>query len=143
MILRTAMILLSSMALLAITPAEPGVGPPFVDTGTIEIATTDEDGESRETPIWIVVLDDQGYVRTNDSRWLANIRRGSDVEIRAEDSALSVSAEEVDDEDTKARVEEAFKEKYGTMQRIMSFFRMREPTVLRLKGLPSVSAPAS
>jgi len=143
MILRTATVCLLGAALLAITPAEPGVGPPFVDTGTIEIATTDEDGESRETPIWIVVLDGEGYVRTNDSRWLANIRRGSDVEIRAEDTSLSVSAEEVDDEDTKARVEEAFKEKYGTMQRIMSFFRMQEPTVLRLRRLPSAPPPAS
>jgi hypothetical protein len=133
MILRIVAIALSSAVLLAITPASPEVGPPFVDTGTIEIATTDEDGESRETPIWIVVLDGEGYVRTNDSRWLANIRRGTTIEIRAEGTALPVSAEEVEDDDTKARVEEAFKEKYGGMQRVMSFFRISEPTVLRLR----------
>ena len=133
MILRIVAIALPSAVLLAITPASPEVGPPFVETGTIEIVTTDEDGELRETPVWIVVLDGQGYVRTNDSRWLANIRRGTAIEIRAEGTALPVSAEEVEDDDTKARVEEAFKEKYGGMQRVMSFFRISEPTVLRLR----------
>ena len=133
MILRIVAIALPSAVLLAITPASPEVGPPFVETGTIEIVTTDEDGELRETPVWIVVLDGQGYVRTNDSRWLANIRRGTAIEIRAEGTALPVSAEEVEDDDTKARVEEAFKEKYGGMQRVMSFFRISEPIVLRLR----------
>jgi len=32
----------------------------------------------------------------------------------------------------RARVEEAYKAKYGFVQRMMSFFRMREPSVLRL-----------
>jgi hypothetical protein len=44
----------------------------------------------------------------------------------------AASAEEVSDEALRARVEEAYKAKYGTLQRVMSALRLREPTVLRL-----------
>ena len=37
----------------------------------------------------------------------------------------------------KARIEEAFKTKYGFVQRVMSFFRMREPTVMRVVPRPA------
>ena len=108
----------------------------FAETGTIEIITVDEDGDLRETSVWIVVLDDAGYVRTNDSRWLANIRRGSAVTLRAKDSELVVRAEESEDPAEYDRVEEAFKAKYGWMQRLMSTFRTSRPTVLRLRAEP-------
>jgi len=105
---------------------------PFAETKTIEIHTQDEDGEARKTKVWIVVVDGTGYVRTNDSRWLANIRRGSTIEIRAGETTLAVGASEVEDEAVRDQVEEAFKAKYGAMQKFMSFFRISEPTVLRL-----------
>ena len=104
----------------------------FQETDVIEIVTHDEDGEVRETSIWIVAFDDHGYVRTNDSRWLANIRRGSDVALRLGEEELAVSAREPNDAALTARVEEQFKQKYGFMQRVMSVFRMNEPTLLEL-----------
>jgi hypothetical protein len=102
------------------------------DTDVVEILTQDEDGEPRETSIWIVSLDGRGYVRTNDSRWLANIRRGSSVALRVEEQEFAVAAREPDDPAIAARVEEQFKQKYGFMQRVMSTFRVSEPTVLEL-----------
>ena len=104
----------------------------FQESDVIEIVTHDEDGEVRETSIWIVAFDDHGYVRTNDSRWLANIRRGSDVALRLGEEDLAVSAREPNDAALTARVEEQFKQKYGFMQRVMSVFRMSEPTLLEL-----------
>jgi hypothetical protein len=104
----------------------------FQDASVIEILTHDEGGALRETSVWIVTEGGHGYVRTNDSRWLANIRRGSGVALRLDGQEFSVTAREVDDAATKARVEEGFKQKYGFMQRVMSAFRMREPTVLEL-----------
>jgi hypothetical protein len=104
------------------------------DESVVEILTHDEDGDLRETSIWIVSLDGNGYVRTNDSRWLANIRRGSDVTLRLDDEEFSVTARETDDAEIAARVEESFKEKYGFVQRMMSWFRTAEPTVLELKA---------
>ena len=104
----------------------------FQDTDVIEVLTHDEDGAQRETSVWIVAFDGHGYVRTNDSRWLANIRRGSSVALRLGEDEYAVAAREPDDAAIDARVEEQFKQKYGFMQRVMSVFRMREPTVLEL-----------
>jgi hypothetical protein len=104
----------------------------FQEADTVEVVTHDEDGEQRETTIWIVAFDDHGYVRTNDSRWLANIRRGSGVALRLDEQEFAVSARETNDPALSARVEEHFKQKYGFMQRVMSTFRMTEPTQLEL-----------
>ena len=124
---------LAVLALLLAGPAAAVDWSPFAETKTIRIVTQDEDGDTRETKVWIVIVDGTGHVRTNDSRWLANIRRGSPIELRAGETVLKVTATEVEDEAVRDRVEEAFKEKYGTTQKIMSFFRIKEPTVLRLE----------
>ncbi len=105
---------------------------PAQEESVVEILTTDADGGLRETPVWIVVLEDTGYVRTNDSTWLANIRRRSPVRLRVGDEENAMRATEVADAALRARVEEAFKAKYGWLQRAMSALRMREPTVLAL-----------
>lgn len=128
---------LAALAVVSTAPWAARAGDPwpvFAETGTIEIVTHDEDGQPRETPVWIVVLDGGGYVRTNDSRWLANIRRGSPVALRAEGVELAVHASERSDPAEYARVEEAFKAKYGLVQRVMSALRMRRPTLLRLES---------
>jgi hypothetical protein len=103
----------------------------------IEILTSDADGSLRETPVWIVVIDGAGYVRTNDSKWLANIRRGSAVRLRIAGAESPVEAKEEPDAALMQRVEAAFKAKYGLTQKLMSLFRMREPVVLRLTSLTS------
>jgi hypothetical protein len=104
------------------------------DEDVIEVLTHDEDGALRETSVWIVAFDDRGYLRTNDSRWLANIRRGSSVSLRIGEDEFAVTAREPDDAALSARVEEGFKQKYGFTQRVMSVFRMREPTLLELSA---------
>lgn len=102
------------------------------DTSVIEIRTSDADGTARDTHVWVVVVGDAAYVRTNDSKWLANIRRGSEVSLRAGETELAVRASEVREESVAAAVEAAFKAKYGLMQKLMSALRVREPTVVRL-----------
>ena len=116
--------------------ARPFDWTPASSESVVEVLTSDADGDLRETPIWIVVIGDAGYVRTNDSKWLANIRRGSAVRLRVRDVESAVLAREVADAALKASVETAFKAKYGWMQRLMSVFRMREPVVLRLAPKP-------
>jgi len=105
---------------------------PAREESVVEILTSDADGDLRETPVWIVVLDGSAYVRTNGSKWLANIRRGSPVRLRVHDVETAMHANEVKDAALAARVEEAFKTKYGITQRVMSLLRTSEPTVLRL-----------
>jgi hypothetical protein len=118
---------------LAAAPAAASDWSPFAETDVVHVVTTDEDGAERDTKVWFVVVDGDGFVRTNDSRWLANIRRGSPLALRLEEVERPVAAEEVSDAAVAAAVEEAFKQKYGLVQRVMSVFRMREPTVLRLR----------
>ena len=108
--------------------------PAVAATDVVEVLTSDEGGEPRETKVWIVALGDRGYVRTNDSRWLANIRRGSPIALRADGDEIAVAAREVDDQELRGRVEAAFREKYGFLQRVMSAFRIREPTVIELSA---------
>lgn len=132
----------AGLALVALV-AMPGVAAAVADAGTplsafaaadvVRIVTRDADGDERDTSIWIAEVDGGLYVRTNESRWLANIRRGSPVALRVDETTLPVSAEEVSDPAATARVEAAFKVKYGFVQRVMSLFRVREPTVLRLR----------
>jgi hypothetical protein len=105
---------------------------PLREESVIEVLTADEDGALRETPVWVVVLDGAAYVRTNDSTWLANIRRGSATRVRVRDEETAMDVVEVADAALGARVETAFLAKYGFTQRVMSALRMREPTVLRL-----------
>jgi hypothetical protein len=105
---------------------------PYREDSTIEIITLNSDESPRETKIWIVVLDDAGYVRTNDSKWLANIRRDPAVQLRTRDVTSDFVAQEVDDPVVFDRVEQAFKDKYGFMQKFMSAIRMSRPTVLRI-----------
>jgi hypothetical protein len=121
-------LLLGAAAASAATPWSP-----FEEASVVQIVTQDEDGAERDTPVWFVVVDGAGYVRTNDSRWLANIRRGSSVALRLDETERPVTSEEVSDAAVTGAVEEAFKAKYGLMQRMMSALRMREPTVLRLR----------
>ncbi len=130
--MRRALAFLVLLALAAPAFAEPDWSP-FAEADVVVIVTQDEDGAQRDTPVWFVVVDGTGFVRTNDSRWLSNIRRGSRVALRLDETERVVTSEEVSDAAVTGEVEEAFKEKYGWFQRLMSTFRMRQPTVLRLR----------
>jgi hypothetical protein len=132
-----AALLLFGAAFAGSAPAIAFDWTPAQQDSVVEILTSDADGGLRETPVWIVVLDGAAYVRTNDSKWLANIRRGSAVRLRMRDVESPVEAAETNDTALAARVEEAFKAKYGLTQKLMSLFRMSEPTVLRLTALES------
>lgn len=123
------------LAFVASAPAAAFDWTPAREESVVEVLTSDADGSLRETPVWIVVLDAAAYVRTNDSKWLANIRRGSAVRLRIRDVESPVEAAETRDAALAEQVEEAFKAKYGLTQRVMSLFRMSEPTVLRLTPL--------
>jgi hypothetical protein len=105
---------------------------PFERESVIRVLTHDEDGAVRNTKVWVVVVDGAGYIRTNASTWLENIERNPEIEVQASGHAYLMRADEVKDAAVKEQVEEAYKEKYGLMQRVMSVFRFSEPTVLRL-----------
>jgi len=102
------------------------------DVSVIEVITTDEDGDLRETPVWFVLVDGDPYLRTSDSRWLANILRGSPVPIVIEGLEYEVDAVPVDGDAIRAEVDAASAEKYGFQESVIRFFRVRPPDVLRI-----------
>jgi hypothetical protein len=127
------LVLSLALWLVAAPAAAPSDWSPFAESDVVHVVTRDEDGAERDTKVWFVVVEGDGFVRTNDSRWLANIRRGSPVALRLDAVERPVAAEEVSDGGVTRAVEEAFKEKYGFVQRVMSALRTSEPTVLRLR----------
>jgi hypothetical protein len=104
----------------------------IADVGVIEIVTTDEDGDARRTSVWFVLVDGVSYLRTNDSRWLSNIRRDPSVKIVIDGTEYAQRAEEVKDAELIERIEAASHEKYGLQNSFIRFFRTSEPEVLKL-----------
>ena len=124
--------LLSFSACATITPGTNLDWSKVGDVDVIEIVTTDEDGDLRVTNVWFVVVDGVGYLRTNHSRWLENLRRDPDVRIRIEGIEYPQRAHEVTDAEVIARVEAASRVKYGFQDRVVHAFRTSHPQVIEL-----------
>ena len=102
--------------------------------GVIEILTHDSDGDLRQTKVWFVRVDEQTYLRTSNSRWLANIRRDPQATVRVEGVDYPQLAELVEDPATWQAVEDASNQKYGFQNRFIRTFRIRQPDILRLRA---------
>ena len=106
--------------------------PRVADVRVIEIVTQDPDGTERRTKVWFVLVDGQAIVRTNGSRWLANIRRDPDVVIRIADAVYEHRAVEITDWEMIEPANAAFREKYGLQDWVVGLFRFGRPDLLRL-----------
>lgn len=104
----------------------------WADFETVEVISTDEDGGARLTTVWIVVLDHFPYVRTAGTTWGDNVEREGTLRLRSDLGELTLRAERVLDPDEVDRVVNAFREKYGTTDRVMEWFRFGERRVFRL-----------
>lgn len=102
------------------------------DVGTVYIVTTNEDGSARDTKIWLVVVDGQGYVRTGSTRWKANVDRNPDVTLRIEEAEYPLRVEFVTDPELCTRVEQAFRDKYGFSDSFIGIFRPGDSNIMRL-----------
>ena len=100
----------------------------------VRVITVDPDGDVRETKVWIVAHAGGAWLRTNDSRWLANLRRDPNLELRSGDEVFELRAEEIEDSDQLEQVDAAMRAKYGWSDRVVSAFRFRTPNLLRLSA---------
>ena len=100
--------------------------------GVVHILTQNEDGTTRETKIWIVLLDGQAYIRTANTRWYRNIERNPDVTLRSEGAEYPATAQLVTDEALLDRIEAAFREKYGFKTRLSGLARLGRSNIMRL-----------
>jgi hypothetical protein len=95
----------------------------LADEGTIEIVTTNEDGTLRETTIWLLVVDGEGYIRTSNTRWGRNIDRDPDVTLRIAENEYPLRAQKVTDEELFNRLQATFRERYGFRDRLTGLIR--------------------
>lgn len=102
------------------------------DVQTVEIATADEDGSTRETTIWLAVVDGQGYIRTGNTHWEGNIERNADVVLRINGVDYPLRVEFVSEDVLRGRIEETFRAKYGFSDAFVAIFRSGEPKIMRL-----------
>jgi hypothetical protein len=122
---------------LALGGAAAAAGPDWsrwADLETVEIISTDEEGGSRLTTIWIVVLDGQAYIRTAGTTWGDNVEREGTLKIRGAPGEFVVRAEKVTDPALQETVVALFREKYGTTDAVMEFLRFGERRIFRLSG---------
>ena len=103
------------------------------DESVPRIVTVDSDGDTRETKLWLVVVDGSGYIRTSGTRWFANIERDPDVILRLRGTDYPLRAKRVLDADLRDRINEAFRVKYGFQDRFIGWFSSRDQAnILRL-----------
>jgi hypothetical protein len=104
----------------------------YADEQTVKVVTTNQDGSSRETTVWLVVVEGQGYIRTGKTRWGGNIERDRDVALRIGETELALRVAFVSDEAEREAVVTAFRDKYGFSDWILGPFRRGEPKIMRL-----------
>lgn len=104
----------------------------LVDTDTVEVISTEQDGGSRLTTVWIVVLDNQAYIRTSGTHWGDNVERTGTLRLRVPAGEYSLRAEKVLSAAEIERVVAAFREKYGRSDAWAEWLRFGERRVFRL-----------
>lgn len=133
---RSALLLALLWAPLAAGSARAGV-PDWAAVADVEqvvALTTDADGSPRETTIWLVVVDGQGFVRAGAaSTWGVNAARDSALALRIGGAEYALRAEPAADADQRERVSRAFRDKYGTVDALLDVFR-GSPKILRLSA---------
>ncbi|WP_329139749.1 DUF2255 family protein [Streptomyces sp. NBC_01476] len=88
----------------------------FANTDTVHIATTRQNGGEVVTPIWSVVVDGVPYVRSGygpDSKWYRRVQRAGRAAFVDGSERYPVTVENLDDEETNAKVDDAYKTKYA------------------------------
>ena len=87
---------------------------------SIHIVTLDPDGDERVTRIWLGLVGGEGTIRTgDDNRWWLNLERNPNCRIRVLGVDYPVRAESIVDHEARARIDDAFAEKYGWFGRMM------------------------
>ncbi len=91
------------------------------ETGEVVVVhTVDDQGEARETRIW--VLEDQGkiYIRGGDGGWTSRVVARPEISVEREGQRLEVLGVLQQDDGTRRRVNRLFREKYGLRDAFIS-----------------------
>ncbi len=110
----------------------------LADVKRVVAVTVDDDGEARETTIWLSVVDGDAYIRTSRStRWGRNLVRDPSMVLRVAEVDYPVRVSFIEDEASRDRIIEAFRAKYGCFDGLMQIFRGSDPHIMRLDPRPA------
>lgn len=92
----------------------------------ILVVTSDPEGGPRTTRLWIVAVDESGYLRSSDTAWSRDLERDPEFSLIADAVSYPVSATRVPYETREhARVMAGFAEKYGLLGRtVLRFYSL-------------------
>jgi hypothetical protein len=127
-----------------VDPSSPG-WTSFAENDCVSILTYDSHGGLRETTIWLIVLDDQGYIRSGDpirgggESWVDDLERKPSALLRVQDTEFPVTIVPIVDPVLVERAQQAFREKYGLIDR---FIRWARPSLKRISRLEPSSRDA-
>jgi hypothetical protein len=125
-------LLVLAFALASVSHAAAPEWHELADLQTVEVISTEEDGGSRLTTVWIVVLDHQAYLRTGGTRWGDNVEREGKLRLRVPRGEYALRAEKVLSASEIESVEAAFAKKYGSADWWSGLVRFGETRVFRL-----------
>ena len=114
----TMLLLAGALALASADPARAAWSD-FKNEQEITAVVHGEDGKAREVKIWLVVLDDQGYIRTRNTSWRAALESDPKAALRIQGVDHPIRAIPVKDPALYNRVNEAYTAKYGVMPHVM------------------------
>jgi len=104
----------------------------IADQQTVQVITTDPDGDGRETKIWVVVLDGVGYIRTSrSSTWGDNVELNPDIGLRVTGQDYPLRATFIEQPAERERIVTGFEAKYGANP-LLNFIRGNDPRIMRL-----------
>jgi len=104
----------------------------LADVRVVNVVTQDEDGDVRDTKVWLAVVDGQGYIRTGGTTWGDHVERDPQLVLRIEGREYPLRAEFVEDDALRERIVATFREKYGWTDGAMNIFRGSRPRIMRL-----------
>jgi hypothetical protein len=107
---------------------------------TVVVVTVDEDGAPRDTTVWIVEVDGADYVRTGSTHWGDNLVRKPELTLKTDaggEYPLHVAFVSEEDRVLRSKIEDAFRDKYGFSDWMISFFRGSTPKIMRLESRTS------
>lgn len=122
-------IALATLAALAVATYVAGE-----QTEVAVLRSVDEQGAARETKLWVVDLDGSPWVRVArpERSWFDRVRQRPQVELVRNGVALPYRAIEITDPEVRARVDAAFREKYGMVDWWYGLLLRRDPRPIRL-----------
>jgi hypothetical protein len=98
------------------------------------LRTFDADGTAHATKLWVVDLDGTPWVRVANPRrsWFQRLREYPDVDLVRGGVGVRVRAVVISDPTAQARVDAAFADKYGAVDRWYGLLLRRNPVAVRL-----------